>query len=115
MGTIQKHYESELAKEKPNQLLLSILTKILERKTLTIREWRLSGKFIPKAEFLRDNPTEELLATCSEVIEYIGKDYIQVMSSGTFRYTSSIKSKVLDEVEDDMWNKIAEKLWCENC
>jgi hypothetical protein len=117
MGTIQKHYNSELAKEKPNKLLLSILTKVLERKTLTSKEWRLSGRFIPKAEFLNDNPTAALLASCSEVIQYIGGDYIQVtnLSSGTFRYTSSIKGNVLDDVEDDMWNEIAEKLFCENC
>jgi len=115
MGTIQKHYDTELTKEKPNQLLLSILSKVLERKTLTLNEWRLSGKFIPKAEFLLNNPTAELLATCSEVIEYIGGDHIQVMSSGTFRYTSAIKGKVLDDVEDKMWQEIVEKLWCENC
>lgn len=115
MGTIQKHYDTELAKEKPNQLLLSILTKILDRKTLTLNEWRLTGKFIPKPEYLRDNPTEVLLTTCSEVIEYVGKGYIQVMGSGTFRYTSSIKGKVLDDVENKMWREIAEKLWCENC
>ena len=115
MGTIHKHYDTELAKEKPNQLLLSILTKILDRKTLTLNEWRLTGKFIPKSEYLRDNPTEELLTTCSEVIEYVGKGYIQVMGSGTFRYTSSIKGKVLDDVENKMWREIVEKLWCENC
>jgi hypothetical protein len=117
MGTIQKHYDIESAKEKPNQSTLSNLSKVLDRKTLTLNEWRSSGRFIPKAEYLLENPTAGLLASCSEVIEYIGKDYIQVtnLSSGTFRYTSSIKGKVLDEVENKMWEKIAEKLWCENC
>ena len=117
MGTIQKHYESELAKEKPNTLLLSILSKILIRKTITLSEWRSSGRFIPKAEFLLSNPTEGLLASCSEVIQYIGGHYIQVtnLSSGTFRYTSSIKGNVLDEIENAMWNEIAEKFFCENC
>lgn len=115
MVTIQKHYDIEMEKEKPNQVLLTQLSKVLIRKTLTLNEWRLSGKFIPKADFLLENPTAELLTTCSEVIEYFGKSYIQVMSSGTFRYTSAIKGKVLDEVEDKMWQDIVEKLWCENC
>lgn len=115
MGTIKKHYESEFAKENPNKLLLSILNKTLERNTLTLNEWRLTGRFIPKEEFLRDNPTAGLLVSCSEVIQYIGGEYIQVMGSGTFRYTSKIKGNVLDDVENKIWREIAEKLWCENC
>lgn len=115
MVTIQEHYDIELAKEKPNQALLSKLSKVLDQQTITLTEWRLTGRFIPKADFLAENPTAELLTTCSEVIEYLGKSYIQVMSSGTFRYTSAIKGKVLDEVEDEMWNEIAEKLFCDNC
>jgi hypothetical protein len=115
MGTIQKHYDSEVAKENPSQALLINLAKVLLRKTLTSKEWRLSGKFIPKEEFLKDNPTAGLLASCVEVIQYIGGGYIQVLSSGTFRYTSSIRGKVLDDVEDEMWNEIVERLWCSEC
>lgn len=115
MGTIKKHYEIELTKEKPSNLLLSILSKILDRQNITLSEWRLSGRFTPKDAFLLDNPTVKLLSTCTEVIEYFGKDYIQVLSSGVFRYNAQTKSKVLDDVEDIMWNEIAEKLFCENC
>lgn len=115
MGTIRSHYEIELAKEKPNTLLLSILSKVLDRNTLTLNEWRLSGKFTPKDAFLLENPSETLLSTCTEVIEYLGKHYIQVLSSGVFRYNAQAKSKVLDDVEDIMWNEVAEKLFCDNC
>jgi hypothetical protein len=117
MGTIQKHYDSELAKENPSQLLLDHLSKVLNRGTLTLKEWKLSGKFIYKEEFLKDNPTVALLASCSEVIQYIGGEYIQVtsLSSGTYRYTSKIKGNVLDDVEDVIWKQISEKLWCSNC
>jgi hypothetical protein len=115
MGTIETYYNRELAKEKQNNLLLQQLSKILERKTLTLKEWRLTGKFIPKADFAFENPTVELLATCSEVINYVGGEYIQVLSSGTFRYTSSIRGKVLDDVEDEVWKEIAERLWCSEC
>ena len=97
--------------------MLSKLSKILERGTLTLNEWKLLGKFIPKEEFLDENPSVALLASCSEVIQYIGGEYIQVtnLSSGTFRYSSKIKGNVLDEVEAEMWGEIAEKLWCEEC
>jgi hypothetical protein len=115
MGTFKKHYEIELAKEKPNTLLLSILSKILERSTITMSEWRMTGKFTPREAYLLENPNEELLATCTEVIEYLGKHYIQVLSSGVFRYNAQVKSKVLDEVEDIMWNDIAEKFFCDDC
>ena len=91
MGTIETYYNRELAKEKQNNLLLQQLSKILERKTLTLKEWRLTGKFIPKADFAFENPTVELLATCSEVI------------------------KVLDDIEDEVWKEIAERLWCSEC
>lgn len=115
--TIQKQYELELAKENPNKLLLSILSGVLERGTLTLNEWKLLGKFIPKKEFLNENPSVSLLKSCSEVIQYIGGEYIQVtnLRSGTFRYTSKIKGNVLDEVEAKIWGKIVEKLWCEEC
>jgi len=115
MGTIKNHYETEMAKEKPNQLLLSQLSKILLRNTLTKSEWRLTGKFIPKNEFLLEHPEAELLKTCSEVVHYVGGAYIQVLSSGVFRYDADTKSKVLDEVEDVVWQAIAERLFCDNC
>ncbi len=117
MGTIKKHYESELAKENPNQSLLTRLKGVLDRKGTTSQEWKMSGIFIPKEEFLKDNPTAVLLASCKEVIQYNGGDYIQVtnLSSGTFRYSSSIKGNVLDDVEDAMWNEVAEKFFCGEC
>jgi len=115
MGTIKKHYETELAKDKPNTLLLSILLKVLNRNSITLNDWRLSGKFTPKKAYLLENPTETLLSSCTEVIEYFGKGYIQVLSSGVFRYNAQAKSKVLDDVEDIMWNEVSEKLFSDNC
>lgn len=115
MGTIQRHYDLEVAKENPSQEILIHLSKVLLRKTLTLNEWKLNSKFIPREQFLAENPTEKLLATCDEVIEYLGKHYIQVLSSGTFRYTSSIRSKDLSEVEDAIWSEVAEQFWCREC
>ena len=115
MGTIQKHYDIELAKNQRNILLLDKISKVLIRKTLTLNEWKLSSRFIPRDQFLAENPREKLLATCEEVIEYLGKHYIQVLSSGTFRYTSSIRSKDLFEVEIAMWSEVAEQFWCSEC
>lgn len=115
MGTIQKHYDIEAAKQNPSQELLIHLSNVLLRKTLTLNEWKLSSRFIPRDQFLAENPREKLLATCEEVIEYLGKNYIQVLSSGTFRYTSSIRSKDLFEVEIAMWSEVAEQFWCSEC
>lgn len=115
MGTIKKHYDIELAKEKPNTLLLSSLLKVLDRNSISSDEWRMTGRFTPRGAYLLENPNETLLSTCTEVIEYFGKGYIQVLSSGVFRYNAKVKSKVLDDVENIMWNDIAEKLFCDNC
>lgn len=111
MATIQEHYDSV----KNNKELSDKLSKVLERKTLTLNEWKLNSKFIPRDQFLAENPKEKLLSTCDEVIEYFGKHYIQVLGSGTFRYTSSIRSKDLSEVENAMWSEVSEKLWCSEC
>ena len=115
MGTIQNQFDLESAKENPNKILLSILSTILERKTLTLNEWKVLGKFIPKKEFLDNNPTEVTLASCVEVIQYPGGAFIQVMESGVFRYNSLIHNKVLDRVEDAVWYLVSEKFWCNKC
>lgn len=115
MGTLQKQFDLESIKENPNTLLLSILSTILRRETLTFNEWKLLGRFIPKKEFLDSNPDKIVLASCVEVIEYPGGEYIQVMESGIFRYNSKIYSRNIDDVEFAVWKLILEKLWCENC
>lgn len=115
MGTIQKHYDIEAAKAEPSQLLLTVLSSVLERGTLTREQWRLSGIFTPKKDFLLNNPGVALFATCSEVVQYFGLDYIQVMDSGIFRYNDDIKGRDLEEVENDVWNIVAEKFWCDKC
>jgi hypothetical protein len=113
--TIQDQFNLESSKENPNTLLLSILSKILDRGTITLEEWKSLGRFIPKKQFLDENPTGVVLASCVEVIQYPGAHYIQVMESGTFRYNSKIHSKILDQVEDIVWFLIFEKLWCNKC
>lgn len=115
MGTLQKQFDLESNKESPNTLLLSILSTILERKTITFNEWKLLGKFIPKKEFLDNNPNDTVLASCVEVIQYPGGEFIQVMESGTFRYDTAIYGNQLDEVEKSVWKLTFEKLWCESC
>lgn len=115
MGTIQKQFDLESSKENQNTLLLSILSTILDRGTMTLAEWKSLGKFIPKKEFLDNNPTEAILASCVEVIQYPGGCYIQVMASGVFRYNSKIHSKDLDRIEDTIWSLVSEKFWCDKC
>ena len=115
MGTLQKQFDLESIKENRKTLLLSILKTILDRGTMTLSEWKSLGRFIPKKEFLDNNPTEVVLASCVEVIQYPGGYYIQVMESGTFRYNSKIHSKDLEKIEDAVWDLVVEKLWCDKC
>lgn len=113
--TIKNQFDLESSKENPNALLLSILSRILDRGTITLEQWKSLGRFVPKKQFLDSNPAEIVLVSCIEVIQYPGGAYIQVMESGTFRYNSKIHSKDLDKVENAIWNLVVEKLWCDKC
>lgn len=114
MKTIKNHLELEQARTKPSQLRVDELTKILKRGTLTLEEWRMTGRFIPAEEYLNQNAGVKLIKNCKEVVEYVGDSIIQVLHTGFFVFEDT-KSKNLDEVEDKMWTAICEKLWCENC
>lgn len=109
MGSIKKHLEKT-----SNQKTIEQLSKILKRGTITIEEWRETGRFIPAEEYLHDNKDVNLLKDCKEVIEYAGAGIIQLLHTGFFTY-KDIKSKSIDEVEDNLWKDICEKLWCDNC
>ena len=106
MENIKKHYEQELLKEKPNLYLLANLEKLLDRKSITLEEWRMTGKFTPREVYKKHNPEIALLKGCTEVIEYVGMVYIQALSNGIFRYTASIKGEILDNVEDGAWKDV---------
>jgi hypothetical protein len=114
MKTIKNHLELEQAQTKPNQLRIDELNKILKRGTLTLEEWRMTGRFTPAEEYLSRNVGAKLIKDCKEVIEYVGDNIIEVSHTGYFVFQDT-KSKTLDDVENKMWNSIAEKLWCENC
>jgi len=115
MGTIKKHYDKELLKVKPNLYLLANLEKLIARKSITLNEWRNTGKFTPRLAYLKYNPDVVLLKSCTEVIEYVGMTYIQVLTTGVYRYTKSIRGKVLDNVEDSAWEQVAQELFCTEC
>jgi len=114
MKTIKKHLELEQARTKPNQLRIDELNKILKRGTLTLEEWRMTGRFTPAEDYLNRNVGAKLIKDCKEVIEYVGDNIIEVLHTGYFVFEDT-KSKTLDDVENKMWLAISEKLWCENC
>jgi hypothetical protein len=64
-----------------------------------LNEFIDTGRFIPRNFFLEKRPNEVLLDDCSDVIQYEGGHYIQVLDDGTFYLDEFNSSKVLDEVE----------------
>jgi hypothetical protein len=64
-----------------------------------LNEFIDTGRFTPRNSFLEKRPNEVLLDDCSDVIEYKGGHYIQVLEDGTFFLDELNFSKVLDEVE----------------
>ena len=65
-----------------------------------------SGRFIPRVVFLEKNPNEQLLEDCTDVVQYSGGAYIQVLKSGVFYLDESFSSRSLDEVEVKLLEKI---------
>lgn len=110
MITIKQHLELEKANLKPRKFFISDLEKILQRKRLTIKQWRLTGRFTPAEIYYQENPDVELDAKCKEVIEYAGKSFIQVFSSGDFVFKDTF-SKNLNKVEEVMWDEVCGTLW----
>jgi len=58
-----------------------------------------SGKFITRKDFLSTRPNEALINDCTDLVQYEGGHYIQVLEDGTFYLDELNQSKELDEVE----------------
>lgn len=112
--TIEEHLKLEKSNLKPNKSKIQELTKILKRNTLTLEQWRMTGRFIPAEEYKANNPNTEVEENCTEIIEYAGKSFVQVLNTSDFVFKDT-KSKSLDEIENLMWENVAESLWCKNC
>ena len=65
-----------------------------------------SGRFMCRDLFLDKNPNEQLLDDCTDVVQYEGGAYIQVLKSGVFYLDESFSSRSLDEVEVKLLEKI---------
>lgn len=114
MITIKKHLELEKAKNNPSLLRIEEINKILNRGTITLEEWRMTGRFITKEEYKETNPQAKLKRNCKEIVEYVGDIAIQVLSTGDFVFEDT-KDKDLELVENKIWGQVVEKLWCETC
>lgn len=64
-----------------------------------LNEFIDTGRFIPRNSFLEKRPNEVLLDDCSDVVQYEGGHYIQVLDNGTFYLDKLNFSKVLEEME----------------
>ena len=114
MTTIKNHLELEKKKLKPNESRIKELNKILNKGTLTIEEWRMTGRFITVEEYASINKDVTLISNCREVVEYAGNSIIQVLDTGVFVFEDT-NSKTIDKVENFLWLTVAEKLWCKKC
>lgn len=65
-----------------------------------------SGHFIPVEKYLESNPDAQLLADCTDVVEYMGGHIIQLLKSGEFYVDETFSSKSLDEAEIKLFKKI---------
>jgi hypothetical protein len=74
-----------------------------------LNEFIDTGRFIPRNFFLEKRPNEVLLDDCSDVIQYEGGHYIQVLDDGTFYLDEENQSKELEEVEIILFARKLEK------
>lgn len=111
MGLIKQHLLKESEKEKKDNHYLNQLNKVNSRGTITFDEWKESGRFIGRYAFMDENPDENLHVDCTDIVEYYGGVYIQVLKGGEFYLEPKKSSKSLDEVEKMLWSKECEKFW----
>ena len=69
-----------------------------------------SGRFMCKQSFIEKNPEENLLSDCTDVVHYVGGQYIQVLKSGEFYVDENFKSRSLDEAEIKLWENINKQM-----
>ena len=74
-----------------------------------LNEFIDTGRFIPRPDFVAKRPNELLLDDCSDVIQYEGGHYIQVLDDGTFYLDEENQSKELEEVEIILFARKLEK------
>jgi uncharacterized membrane protein len=108
METIKKHLARTTDPERIKEL-----TYIVNRGTITLEQWRDTGKFFYASQYKK-----ELSKDCVQVVEYAGGSIIELIKKDNESFIFSIKgteSQNLDKVEDALWKEVCEKLWCENC
>jgi hypothetical protein len=71
-----------------------------------MKDFIMSGRFVTPEYFKEKNPQTELRSDCDSVIVYPHCAYIQVLTSGLFYLNDKCSSKVLDEVELELFGKI---------
>lgn len=73
---------------------------------MTKAEFISSGHFVCRDSFLEKNADVILHPDCTDVVEYKNGAFIQLLKSGLFYLEDDLSSKVLDEVEDRLWDII---------
>lgn len=105
MGLISNHLKKENLKSKKDLYLIDKLSGILHKGTLEFQEWQDSGRFNERKHFEKSNQDENLHIDCTDIVQYLGDLYIQVLKSGVFFLDVNLSSKSLDVVEKIVWDK----------
>jgi hypothetical protein len=111
MKQLESHLQKERAKSKLNPHLIKELTKVINRGTITLPEWRDSGRFIGVDDYMKDNADAILHVDCTDVVEYMGGGIIQVLKNGEYFIDAEIKSDKLPDMEEVLWHSVNEKLF----
>ena len=73
---------------------------------MTKAEFINSGHFVYRESFLEKNANTKLHPDCTDVVEYSGGAYIQLLKSGQFYLEDNTLDKSLDVVEGQLWDRI---------
>lgn len=72
---------------------------------MTKEDFINSGLIVNVKTFLSSFPNENLHIDCTDVVQYEGGHYIQILKTDEFFY-DNFSSKKLDDVEEYLWKKI---------
>jgi hypothetical protein len=119
MSLIAEEILKEKLKDKPDKLYIQTLQKMQDG-DMGLELFINTGRITPRELFVHYNPKVRLRPDCKDVVRYVGGFYIQILKTGEFlleindadqsdEMNSIIQNKSLDEVEEELWHRVARK------
>ena len=111
MGLIINQLKREEKKKVLSIEKIKALSKLCDKKELTFKEWRDSGRFMDRRMFEAEHGKIGLNQRCTDVIVYFGDIYIQALKGDTFFISPDFNVDKLAVAEEELYKENSEKFF----